>query len=1474
MAEIIPVGQSKVFDYTGNIQSIELPPGEYKLEVWGAQGGSTASYAGGKGGYSYGTLSLASQTTLYVVVGGQGTKGPNSDTTVSGGYNGGGRAYGSSNSSYVGASGGGATHIGLKSGLLTTFSSDYSSKLLLVAGAGAGGGNYTSSTGTGGHGGGATGGDGVQYDSYGLGKGGSQTAGGTTAYGGSYSNYTPTNGGFGYGGYCTSSAISGGWHGGGGGAGFYGGGAGGPISSGGGGSGYVNTSTLTDAQTIAGNTSFPNTAGTGTETGHSGNGYAKITCLAVGLLEPSSSITFNYTGEVQSVTLAPGRYKLETWGAQGGIGYSNSVGAKGGYSVGIITLRQKTTMYIYVGGNPGSAVAGGFNGGGSGNLNRNDNGGGGGGTDIRIGADSLYARVIVAGGGGGGCHGGTAGYGGGVEGGTSNGGSQTSAGPGGSFGQGANIRAGSGYPTGGAGGGWYGGGGITNGANNYGGNGGGSGYVYTEATASSYPNGCLLNSSYYLAEAFTIAGNSFFIGPDGITTETGHSGHGAAKITPLTNSGERYTFNYTGGSQNITLRPGIYQLEVFGASGGQGADGTTSNTSWNFGYGGYSKGTLTLHETTTLYIHVGGRGLGYNGSYHTAGVVAGGYNGGGNAYHDGGEFGGSGGGATHIALSDGILSSLSSKVEDILLVAGGGGGSGEDNETAGHGGSAVTSPTGHYNVDSYKGSFGQGSHYSNTGESGGGGGGGYYGGYGGQGAGSNGGTGYASSILTKVEGSTGINVGNGYAVITSIIVNSIYIDKIAGIESVSSTPDVMTEAIPENTLITISATMEPGYKFDRWDIQRGSEDSVFYTDTPSFQYYYTNSDELIIFTAYAIPRTNTPYTVNHYTMTSDGETYTLYKTETLQGTTDTKITPAMFSLSYYITPSAQTVIINGDGSTVVDYYYERQRFHIKTLPPVLGGENASIYDKDVCWGSSVYLTVATLPGYTFTAWIHDETGYVYTKSQHYPLSMPTQDLTLRPLFTPHNVTYTVNYKLLSDDLTTYEIFETDVLEGLTDTNVTPTVKQYDYYDPPAEQTIKINGNGSSVVEYLYTRRMYTLQLTADKGKNAMSAPTSTYMWGQSVSITITTLAGYKFEQWFDVTEKTQFADVATYTFVMPHKDLTLNAVINPFEVKYTVKHYVQSFNGGYQLLYTDELYAFADTTVTPEFKDYAGFTPISEQVSVNVNGDGSTIVEYYYERGVYKVTIKYSDEVITEITFPYQQNIELFFDEQNLPSPLYAFDKWYTETKDLLIKQPYSTSTSFLMPPRDAYIEAIICDNRKNTNIYKNIFPEEVFNMDMAYECEKQFEKTVFEITQENHKFAVGNVLCLIDGVYYKARAEDSPRCFPVGIVSRVLDENRFQLMKSGMMPYKEQTFTDTTILYLSNLVAGAMGHYKHVSNKIYVPVALYIGGKILINIQDGSIGNELEPYDEYGDALFEPYEESELNECISTVLGGFLNNE
>lgn len=93
-----PIGTVWNFDYTGDVQQITLPKGKYKLQCWGAQGGSvtgTYAIAGSKGGYSEGVLTLTEPTTLYVFVGGKGTDytssaSQTSTSVVNGGWNGGG----------------------------------------------------------------------------------------------------------------------------------------------------------------------------------------------------------------------------------------------------------------------------------------------------------------------------------------------------------------------------------------------------------------------------------------------------------------------------------------------------------------------------------------------------------------------------------------------------------------------------------------------------------------------------------------------------------------------------------------------------------------------------------------------------------------------------------------------------------------------------------------------------------------------------------------------------------------------------------------------------------------------------------------------------------------------------------------------------------------------------------------------------------------------------------------------------------------------------------------------------------------------------------------------------------------------------------------------------------------------------------------------------------------------------------------
>lgn len=200
---------------------------------------------------------------------------------------------------------------------------------------------------------------------------------------------------------------------------------------------------------------------------------------------------YSYTGKEEILKVEySGIYRLETWGAQGGVIDSTRYGGYGGYSTGNIHLKENTQLYINVGGQGGkitglqAEVAGGYNGGGNGITSFNTKectvASGGGATSISLVSGILSTLsnnisdiIIVSGGGGGyyydpeqttyGTY--SIGHGGGFEGGsssdkvatttpkvTSPGGTQTT---GHAFGQGSGCLLGA--ECGGSGGGFYGG---------------------------------------------------------------------------------------------------------------------------------------------------------------------------------------------------------------------------------------------------------------------------------------------------------------------------------------------------------------------------------------------------------------------------------------------------------------------------------------------------------------------------------------------------------------------------------------------------------------------------------------------------------------------------------------------------------------------------------------------------------------------------------------------------------------------------------------------------------------------------------------------------------------------------------------------------------------------------------------------------------------------------------------------------------
>lgn len=570
----------------------------YQIELWGAKGGGTK---GGKGSYVKGNIELNKGDTIYIYVGGQGDSYGHGGYNGGGNVgvsepinhernDGGGGATDvrlvsgvwndktSLNSRImVAAGGGGANNDG-------TNTNGYG----FYGGPGRG---LTGNTAE------ASGSSRIQNM---TGKDASQTSGGaggksTAADNNDGNRNEGKSGGFGYGGNGQTSKNTPTFSGGaGGGSGYYGGGSGEACAgncggAGGGGSSFVSghtgcvaiasqTSTsprsangtsctngtttnlcsvhysnkvFTDTLMIDGSgykwtttkgdlELMPNPNGGYYESGfgNSGDGYARITILIPESYDYEAPTTEKT--EPYQIFTAPetGKYKLETWGAQGG----GTQGGFGGYSVGYVSLNKNDTLYIYIGGTTSNGT-GGYNGGGSVTDNVY---GGGGATHIAKSSGLLSSLIsnknsilIVSAGGGGEGNGYAGGSGGGNTGvngtgddpgsaGTQTASGSNSGGCGGNKGAFGTGGSGSWYSEslGGGGAGYYGGA-SGGGGNNNGSGGGGSGYI---------GNSLLLNKTMYCygctestdASTRTIKTNCHNATP---TENCAKEGNGYARIT-------------------------------------------------------------------------------------------------------------------------------------------------------------------------------------------------------------------------------------------------------------------------------------------------------------------------------------------------------------------------------------------------------------------------------------------------------------------------------------------------------------------------------------------------------------------------------------------------------------------------------------------------------------------------------------------------------------------------------------------------------------------------------------------------------------------------------------------------------------------------------------------------------------------------------------------------------------------------------
>lgn len=458
--------------------------------------------------------------------------------------------------------------------------------------------------------------------------------------------------------------------------------------------------------------------------------------------------------------------------------------------------------------------------------------------------------------------------------------------------------------------------------------------------------------------------------------------------------------------------------------------------------------------------------------------------------------------------------------------------------------------------------------------------------------------------------------------------------------------------------------------------EKDSYTKTLYTALARERYIQTSRTQLIDSSVMYIEdeiQVSTAYKVKHWLQKVNGGTeqndtnYILMKTEQFEDEIDAKVSPNVSFFTGFTAPQVQEVEIARDGSTVINYYYTRNSYKL-TLNKGNGIESVS-GGGTYKYEEVVSINAVASAGFTWAKWT---VLFGAPKIQNGTVTMPANDVTLNAEAVPNtNTPYKVEHyqeKVAGG----WELKDTDNLTGTTGLKVTPEVKSYAGFKSPSTETKTISADGTTVIKYYYTRREFTLTLVKGTGIKSVTGA-GTYKYGETVTIKAEVEKGYTWSGWngHHTTQKQE------YTFEMSSSSIsmTANATANT-NTKYTIWHWRQSLDGKYDLLEEETLYGTTGTTVTPKFKEYEGFSPRGSTISTKIRGDGATLIEYYYERLSYTVTVKKGTGISSVSgggTYKYGQNVTI---NASIASG-YTWVKW-TGTK------PSTTQKyTFTMPAKD-----------------------------------------------------------------------------------------------------------------------------------------------------------------------------------------------
>lgn len=223
------------------------------------------------------------------------------------------------------------------------------------------------------------------------------------------------------------------------------------------------------------------------------------------------------------------------------------------------------------------------------------------------------------------------------------------------------------------------------------------------------------------------------------------------------------------------------------------------------------------------------------------------------------------------------------------------------------------------------------------------------------------------------------------------------------------------------------------------------------------------------------------------------------------------------------------------------------------------------------------------------------------------------DVTEIVTYKPAEVNFTIKHYQQNTDNDNYTLADTETRTGYTESEVGAGLAKTSYEGFTAllyDTTTKIAADGSTEVEIYYDRNYYLLSLDLAGG---WGADPIYARYGAVISLSSPTKPGYTFGGW-NPTAPTN----------MPAKNQTLTANWTASNVEYRVQYWQENANDSkYSYVESQTVTAKAGDVVSGEtYKDskfYNGFTYHHADTNVTVAGDGSTVVNVYFNRNTYQV---------------------------------------------------------------------------------------------------------------------------------------------------------------------------------------------------------------------------------------------------------------